>query len=210
MKVSSFSKPIAVFFSLGTIVCTSAVVLSQAPTVVQPPPSVVQPPPPQAPTNSPPQPISNIGTRIVCAYPQTLLYPRSSPNTPKVLIEWKTSEFGDNYSPLQRCQIVSQRLQQAVDTNQGSITTLQLQSGNVNGRIVICYAPNGQRCSSANQLLTLKRENERFANDIMKSLVDTKSTRVVYEDDKIVVPLGQFEDASASSGASPSNPTLPD
>ncbi len=77
------------------------------------------------------------------------------------LLTWNTMEFGDRWTPEKRCNIVSDRLNQAVAMNEGRLRDLDLTSGKVqNGYTVICAVNLSQiNCSLENMLLTLKREN---------------------------------------------------
>jgi hypothetical protein len=89
------------------------------------------------------------------------------------LILWRTNEFGIQYTPENRCRIVSDRLTRAVDQNGGRLTNLQLTTGRVNNLPVICYVNNGQsNCNSQNLLLTLDNRNARDPNAALENLVN--------------------------------------
>lgn len=94
-----------------------------------------------------------------------------------VLITWKTTEFGGNYTPQQRCNVVSARFSAKVQANNGSLQGLLLTNGPVNNRIVICaLRPGEYECSAENLLFTLKKENEKNAGVILGRLLNTSIT----------------------------------
>lgn len=89
------------------------------------------------------------------------------------LILWRTFEFGSQYSPENRCRIVSDRLTRAVYDNGGRLTNLQLTTGRVNNLPVICYTNGGQYgCDSRNLLLTLDRSNASNPNAALDNLLN--------------------------------------
>ncbi|MBD2018253.1 hypothetical protein H6F96_30370 [Microcoleus sp. FACHB-53] len=79
------------------------------------------------------------------------------------LITWNSLEFGSDYTPEKRCEIVSGKLTQAVAQNGGTLTGLNLTTGNVDdGQTVVCLVASGQsRCDRNNMLFTLNRENAK-------------------------------------------------
>jgi hypothetical protein len=88
------------------------------------------------------------------------------------LIDWKTSHFGSEYTPDKRCQIVSERLQSATETNGGTLKGLQLSSGNLKGQAVICILQNGENnCNQKNLLFTLKPENAKRSRVIINKIL---------------------------------------
>ncbi len=89
------------------------------------------------------------------------------------LITWNTTFFGSDYTPKQRCEIVSNKLTTAVASNGGSLKNLLLSNGPFNGQMVICYLNGGKStCDGSNQLFTLKPENARKAGTILQSLLN--------------------------------------
>lgn len=86
------------------------------------------------------------------------------------LIVWKTHYFGDEYTPEQRCQSVSQRLTQVVAQNGGRLSNLRLSVGSVYGLTVVCYLNNATSCNQDNILFTLKPQNARNAPGILSRL----------------------------------------
>ncbi len=79
-----------------------------------------------------------------------------------LMFNWRTKHFGGEYTPENRCQLVSSRLQSAADRNGGTLKGLQLGSGVVNGQTVICVFKTGENsCNNGNLLFTLKPENAK-------------------------------------------------
>lgn len=88
--------------------------------------------------------------------------------TPPV-ITWN-SKLGQ-YTPQQRCNIVSQRLTQAVAQNGGKFKNLLLMAGSVNKQAVICVVNNAQAfCNRSNTLFTLGRENVGRQDEVIARL----------------------------------------
>lgn len=138
---------------------------------------------------------------------------------PISLIVWTpqgASYFGGAYTPENRCQIVSQRLNAAVMANGGQLKNLLLTNGTVNGESVICALSMGQNaCNSNNILFTLKPENANRAGQILGQLLQISrygsSAGVIYEtgldSGQTFVDLGQWEEATMGGGGSYSKPT---
>ena len=91
------------------------------------------------------------------------------------LIVWtaeSTAYFGDEYSPKNRCDEVTERFNAAVDRNQGEFRTLLLTNGVMNGETVICaLGTQDTECSSSNLLFTLKPENAERSGEILSQLM---------------------------------------
>ncbi|MFB2833133.1 COP23 domain-containing protein [Floridanema evergladense] len=89
------------------------------------------------------------------------------------IILWRTYEFGSQYTPQNRCLMVSDRLTRAVNENGGRLTNLELTTGRVNGLPVICYTNGGQYgCNSRNLLLTLDSRNANNPNTALDNLLN--------------------------------------
>jgi Circadian oscillating protein COP23 len=88
------------------------------------------------------------------------------------MIVWKSTEFGREYTPWQRCQIVSDRLTQAVAENGGRLTNLQLTTGLVNNLPVVCYVSGRGRCNSQNILFTLDKRNAKNPSIVLTKLIN--------------------------------------
>ena len=88
-----------------------------------------------------------------------------------VMVSWNYDGFGREFTPEKRCQMVSERLQQAANTNGGTFKDLQLASGTVNSQSVICAVQgNGNKCNRQNLLFTLKPENARNPEAVIKKI----------------------------------------
>ena len=76
------------------------------------------------------------------------------------MITWNSEEFGDNWTPQQRCVEVSDRLTQAVANHGGELSGLHLTYGTVNQLTVICVVNSQQQnCTQKNVLFTLSQKN---------------------------------------------------
>ncbi|MFM2061133.1 MAG: hypothetical protein RLZZ507_803 [Cyanobacteriota bacterium] len=136
-------------------------------------------------------------------------------NNAAVLIAWNTAEFGPEYTPANRCNIVSNKLNALIQSNGGKFSNLRLTNGPVNGRIVICALKPGEvECNGSNQLFTLKRENERVAGRILGQLLNigVAGSGTINEDsgEQVIVDLGEWAElrlqASPSTDEQPQNP----
>ncbi|MCL1472208.1 COP23 domain-containing protein [Argonema antarcticum] len=91
-------------------------------------------------------------------------------DTTPPLIVWETTYFGQNYTPENRCGIVSEKLTAAVADNGGSLAGLQLTHGLVNRQTVICWVKGQGRCNAQNMLFTLRPANAKKAPAIVQQL----------------------------------------
>jgi hypothetical protein len=117
-----------------------------------------------------------------------------------VMMTWTTNYFGSEFTNSKRCQIVSERLQKAANSNGGTFKGLELASGTVNGQTVICALQSGgKKCDSNNMLFTLKPENAgnpeaviqqvlSFATDGSGSVEESTRSR-----SKVDLNLGNWE-----------------
>lgn len=88
-----------------------------------------------------------------------------------VMVTWSYDGFGKEFSPEKRCQVVSEKLQQAADSNGGTFKNLQLSSGTVNSQPVICaLGSNDKKCTKNNLLFTLKPENAKNPNAVIQKI----------------------------------------
>jgi Circadian oscillating protein COP23 len=89
-----------------------------------------------------------------------------------VMVSWNYDGFGKDFSPEKRCQVVSQRLQQAANLNGGTFKDLELASGTVNAQPVICalQSNKAKKCNRQNLLFTLKPENSRNPEAVIKKI----------------------------------------
>ncbi len=88
------------------------------------------------------------------------------------IILWKSTEFGREFTPWQRCQIVSNRLTKAVADNGGRLTNLQLTTGTINNLPVVCYVNGRGRCNSENILFTLDSRNAKNPSQVLTRLIN--------------------------------------
>ena len=94
---------------------------------------------------------------------------RGDRTTPPI-ITWNAT-LGRHYNPQARCNVVSQRLTQAVARNGGKLKNLQLKAGPVKNQVVICVLSKTQSvCNSSNMLFTLRSENARRSDQIVARL----------------------------------------
>jgi hypothetical protein len=127
-----------------------------------------------------------------------------------VMVTWNYGGFGKEFTAEKRCQIVSERLQQAANLNGGTFKDLDLASGTVNSKPVICaLQSNSKKCSKENILFTLKPENAQnpdaviqkifgFAKDGSSNLEESAGSKP-----KTDMSLGKWEQqAFAQSGKS--------
>ena len=79
------------------------------------------------------------------------------------IISWKTLEFGEKWTPKNRCFHVSKKLTDTVAGNGGLLFDLYLTSGKVvTGQTVICVVnANQENCDLQNMLFTLNQENAK-------------------------------------------------
>jgi hypothetical protein len=88
------------------------------------------------------------------------------------LITWNSSEFGTQYQPEQRCNIVSNRLTEVVSAHGGKLRNLQMTYGRVKGNPVICYVESrNEICNRKNTLITLRQSDRGRERQILEQLV---------------------------------------
>jgi hypothetical protein len=90
------------------------------------------------------------------------------------LLTWNSPYFGPEYTPEQRCQIVSTKLTNAVKANGGKLGNLNLTTGQVDkGYTVVCLVTEGQRnCTLANMLFTLNKENAKNPSAVLAQITN--------------------------------------
>lgn len=112
----------------------------------------------QTPTSPPSTVFECIQTETAGRY--ATIARRADMVTPPIIL-WQQAQY---YTPLQRCQIVSGRLTNAVALNGGHYSDLSLTYGTVNDNKVICFVNNtNDTCSSSNTLLTLRAADDALA-----------------------------------------------
>jgi hypothetical protein len=94
-----------------------------------------------------------------------------------VMMTWSSNYFGSEFNNAKRCQVVSERLQQAANLNGGTFQGLELASGTVNFQPVICALQNGRKkCDRENMLFTLKPENARNPEAVIQKMMNFAAT----------------------------------
>jgi len=87
------------------------------------------------------------------------------------MVNWNYSGFGKEFTPAKRCQIVSERLQQAADNNGGTFKDLQISSGTLNAMPVVCaLQAKDRKCNQQNLLFTLKPEDSRNPDAVIQKI----------------------------------------
>jgi hypothetical protein len=88
------------------------------------------------------------------------------------VITWNSNEFGTQYTPHERCKIVSDRLSEVVAAKGGKLRNLQLTYGRVNSKPVICYVGSrNEICNRKNILMTLRESDRGKERQILEQLV---------------------------------------
>ncbi len=122
-----------------------------------------------------------------------------------VLITWNSRSFGPRYTPQERCNQVTGRLQNYVSANGNNISNLLLTTGYVNGLPVICVVNNGQSgCNSNNVLLTLSQQNAANPSQALTQFLNLtqgniSGNPIQERQGKSIVPLDIAVDSSFSS-----------
>lgn len=87
------------------------------------------------------------------------------------LITWNTTEFGAEFTPEKRCQIVSQKLTDVVAQHGGLLGELQLTTGQVDDQTIVCVlTPDQKYCDGNNQLFTLNKENAKDPSNALRKI----------------------------------------
>lgn len=132
------------------------------------------------------------------------------------IITWNSTEFGSEYTPEKRCDIVSKRLTNAVAHNGGKLGDLALSVGLLNNQSVVCFVTQATpKCNDTNLLFTLNRENANNAQSVLANIFNfakakgTTTNAQVYESGTFIsldlLVNRAFE--QASSTPSPASPT---
>lgn len=130
------------------------------------------------------------------------------------VIVWSTDYFGPQYSPETRCQMVSPKLNRAVQANGGRFRDMVFAAGTVNGEYVICALWPGQyACNSSNMLFTLKPENRPRVRQILEELTNfgvTGSSSIVEDQGEgVQVDISDLDQELEGEGVAPSDPSQP-
>ncbi len=90
--------------------------------------------------------------------------------TKSPLITWDSKEFGPEYTPDKRCNIVSAKLTKAVVDNGGKLGLLKIKVGSLNNQKVVCVIKDAQTsCNDGNTLFTLnQKHSDKPAESLQK------------------------------------------
>lgn len=110
------------------------------------------------------------------------------------LITWNTTEFGSEFTPEKRCQIVSQKLTDVVAQHGGLLGNLQLTTGKVDdSQTVVCViTPEQQLCNRNNMLFTLSKKNAEDPNQALAKITNvaySKSNSSPIDESGYLIPL---------------------
>ena len=99
---------------------------------------------------------------------------RAKKKSESPLITWNTTEFGAEFTPAKRCEIVSGKLTKVVAENGGRLTGLNLRTGQVDtGQTVVCVVKQpSQRCDFDNMLFTLNSQNTQNPNAVVAKITN--------------------------------------
>ncbi|MGB3511901.1 MAG: COP23 domain-containing protein [Microcoleaceae cyanobacterium] len=95
--------------------------------------------------------------------------------TKRPLVQWTQTgslEFGEQYTPVVRCQAVTDRFNQHFLRGEGSGYLPPMSEGVFNGMAVVCAAKAGG-CNSSNLLWTLRSNNRGTNGKIIMNLVSS-------------------------------------
>ncbi|MBD1847236.1 hypothetical protein H6F89_28300 [Cyanobacteria bacterium FACHB-63] len=111
------------------------------------------------------------------------------------MILW-TRSFG-GFLPLQRCNIVNERLNRAIaTTDKGSLSNLYLTFGQVRGSMVICYVNSMEdSCNKDNILFTLRPQDRGREREILEQVAyfgtAVSGSPIQQSGSRYFAPLGQ-------------------
>ncbi len=141
---------------------------------------------------------------------------------PIPLIIWTqegSSYFGGKYTPQNRCNIVTPKLNAAIAASGGSLKNVLLANGQVKKETVVCVISATQSgCNSANVLFTLKPQNAQRAGEILSQIMQISregaSGGVIRETSgRVQVNLGDWEEltmgVASSEPVNSENPVIP-
>lgn len=118
--------------------------------------------------------VSDSGTTFYCVNSGgnfATIAERNGTRTAPIFV-WRTREFGRDYTPEQRCNLVTQRLNNATAQNGGRLRNLLLTTGRVNRLPVVCYVNSDRTgCNSQNLLFTLDSRNASNPDAVLQSLL---------------------------------------
>lgn len=99
------------------------------------------------------------------------------------LITWNSTEFGSEYTPEKRCNVVSEKLTKAVANNGGRLGYLKLNVGSIKNKQVVCFLNRGEKnCNSENLLFTLNQKNAQSSAEILTKIVNVSYAKATNKD----------------------------
>lgn len=102
---------------------------------------------------------------------------------PIPVIMWTSDSskyFGQKISPKSRCQIVTERFNQAVTNSGGSLQDVVLTSGKVGDKTVICVLSIKETgCDGGNTLFTLNPKNAKRPNQVLAQIAQIRDRKSV-------------------------------
>jgi len=115
------------------------------------------------------------------------------------IIEWKTTEFGSEFDPQNRCQIVSEKFQKYAQAG----TLKYFTTGSVDRAPVICaVATQSAPCNAESMLYTLKKGTDAGAT--LKQLLDVRSgasgTALNETNSRVYIDFDRVVEAKAQQG----------
>ncbi|GAB4296770.1 MAG: hypothetical protein Fur0025_34540 [Oscillatoriaceae cyanobacterium] len=88
------------------------------------------------------------------------------------LFTWNSEEFGDNWTPEDRCYEVTRRLNTLVGKNGGKLSNLSLTDGLLRGLRVICVVNQESTCTDDTLLFTLSQKNAATPRTAIAKITD--------------------------------------
>lgn len=88
------------------------------------------------------------------------------------LFTWNSLEFGDNWTPENRCYEVTRRLNVFVGKNGGKLSNLNLTYGTLRGEEVVCVVNQQSNCTDDNLLFTLSQKNAATPRTAIAKITD--------------------------------------
>ncbi len=88
------------------------------------------------------------------------------------LFTWNSLEFGQNWTPENRCYEVTRRLNVFVGKNGGRLSNLNLTYGPLDGQEVVCVVNQQSNCTNDNLLFTLSQKNAATPRTAITKITD--------------------------------------
>lgn len=90
------------------------------------------------------------------------------------LVTWNSTEFGEQWTPQKRCNLVSSKLTKVVEKNKGRLGELNLTTGKLDSnQTVVCVLSSGQEsCNRDNMLFTLNKKNAKNPSAVLVEITN--------------------------------------